>query len=130
MRLRRLLARYPTYRCSPYLLYTSHVECIRLKARMRQHSVQHRTGRSSRKGASAHRAVPRRPRAARRPAVTRRRAAIAAGRRSRRPLLFYAVTASVAGELAAIVIGMEALVLLFSLTGLFLCAVILQAAKS
>jgi hypothetical protein len=54
---------------------------------------------------------------------------IAAGRRSRRPLIFYAVAASVAGELAAIVVDMEALVLLFSLTGLFLCTVIFRAAK-
>jgi hypothetical protein len=62
--------------------------------------------------------------------VTRRGAANAAGRRRRRPLLFYAVVASVAGELAAIVVDMEALVLVFSLTGLFLCAVIFQAAKT
>jgi hypothetical protein len=62
--------------------------------------------------------------------VTRRRAAIAAGRRKRRPLFFCAVVASVAGELAAIVVDMEALVLLFSLTGLFLCAVVFQAAKT
>jgi hypothetical protein len=55
--------------------------------------------------------------------------AIAAGRRRRRALLFYAVTASFAGELAAAVIDMDALVLLFSLTGLFLCVVIFQAAK-
>jgi len=96
---------------------------------MRQHSVQHRTGRSFGKGASARRAAPRRPRAGRWPAVTRRRAAIVAGRRRRRPLFFYAVTASVAGELIAAVIDMEALVLLFSVTGLFLCMVIFQAAK-
>jgi hypothetical protein len=62
--------------------------------------------------------------------VTRRRATLAAGRRRRRPLFFYAVTASFAGELAAIVVDMEALVLVFSLTGLFLCAVIFQAAKT
>ena len=62
--------------------------------------------------------------------MTQRRAAIAAGRRRRRPLFFYAVVASVAGELAAIVVDMEALVLLFSLTGLFLCAVVFQAAKT
>ncbi len=62
--------------------------------------------------------------------VTRRGAANAACRRRRRPLLFYAVVASVAGELAAIVVDMEALVLVFSLTGLFLCAVIFQAAKT
>jgi len=55
--------------------------------------------------------------------------AVAAGRRRRRLLLFYAVTASFAGELAAAVIDMDALVLLFSLTGLFLCVVIFQAAK-
>jgi hypothetical protein len=62
--------------------------------------------------------------------VTRRRATLAAGHRRRRPLFFYAVTASVAGELAAIVVDMEALVLVFSLTGLFLCAVVFQAAKT
>jgi hypothetical protein len=62
--------------------------------------------------------------------VTRRRATLAAGRRRRRPLFFYAVTASVAGELAAIVVDMEALMLVFSLTGLFLCAVVFQAAKT
>jgi len=62
--------------------------------------------------------------------MTRRRAAIAAGRRRRRLLFFYAVTVSVAGELAAIVMDAEALVLLFSLMGLFLCAVILQEPKS
>ena len=97
---------------------------------MRQDSIQHRTGRFFEVGASAQRAAPRRPRAGRRTAVTRRRAAIVAGRRRRRPLFFYAVVASVAGELAAIVVDMEALVLLFSLTGLFLCAVVFQAAKT
>jgi len=97
---------------------------------MRQHSVQHRTGRSFGKGAPPHRAVPRRRRAGRRPAVTRRRAAIAAGRRRRRLLCVYAVTACVVGELAAAVIDVEELMLLFSLSGLFLCAVIFQTAKS
>ena len=62
--------------------------------------------------------------------MTRRRTAIAAGRRRRRLLCFYAVTACVVGELATAVIDMEALMLLFSLTGLFLCAVIFQTAKS
>jgi hypothetical protein len=97
---------------------------------MRQHSVQHRTGRSFGKGAPGHRAVPRRRRAGRRTAVTRRRAAIAAGRRRRRLLCFYAVTACVVGELATAVTDMETLMLLFSLTGLFLCVVIFQTAKS
>jgi hypothetical protein len=55
---------------------------------------------------------------------------MAAGRRRRRLLCFYAVTACVVGELAAAVIDMEALMLLFSLAGLFLCAVIFQTAKS
>jgi hypothetical protein len=85
---------------------------------MRQVSVQHRTGRSSGKGASAYRSAFRRPRAARRP-VTRRR-----------PLFFYALTASVAGGLAAVVFDMQVLVLLFSLTGLFLCAVFFRTAKT
>ncbi len=98
---------------------------------MRHNSVQHRTGRSFGERASAHRASPRRPRAGREPAVTRRRAALAASRRKRRrPLIFYAVAASVAGELVAIVVDVEALVLLFSLVGLFLCTVIFWAAKT
>ena len=96
---------------------------------MRQHSVQHRTGRSSGKGASAYRSASGRPRAARRP-VTRRRAAISAGRKGRRPLLFYVLAASVAEELAAIIVDKEALVLLFSLTGLCLCAMMFRAAKT
>ena len=62
--------------------------------------------------------------------MTRRWAAIAASRRIRRLLCFYAVRACVVGELATAVIDMEALMLLFSLTGLFLCAVIFQTAKS
>jgi hypothetical protein len=96
---------------------------------MRQVSVQHRTGWSSGKGASAYRPASKRTRAERRP-VTRRRAAIAAGRRSRRALLFYALTASVAGELVAVVFDLEALILVFSLTGLFLCAVYFRTAKT
>ena len=76
-----------------------------------------------------YRAASRRPSVVRRPTVTRRRAAMAASRRRRRPLFFYGVTVSVAGELAAIVVDIEALVLVFSLMGLFLCAVVLRAAK-
>ncbi len=45
-------------------------------------------------------------------------------------LLFYALMASVAGELAAIVFDMAALVLLFSLTALFLCGMLFQAEKA
>jgi len=59
-----------------------------------------------------------------------RRTTIAASRKRRRPLFFYALTAAVAGELAAIVVDMETLVLLFSLAGLLLCAVIFRAAKT
>ena len=97
---------------------------------MRQDLVQHRTGRSFDKGGSAHWAASRRQRVGRRSVVRRRRAGNAAGRRRRQPLFFYAVVASVVGELAAMVLDMEALVLLFSLTGLLLCAVVFQAAKT
>ena len=97
---------------------------------MRHHSVEHRTGRSFGKGAPAHRVAPRRPRAARLRVTAGRRATLAAGRRRWRALIFYAVAASVAGELAAIVVDVEALVLLFSLTGLLLCTVIFRAAKT
>ena len=63
--------------------------------------------------------------------MTRRRAALDASRRKRRrPLIFYAVAASVAGGLVAIVLDVEVLVLLFSLTGLFLCTVIFRAART
>jgi hypothetical protein len=44
--------------------------------------------------------------------------------------LFYALTASVAGELVAVLFDMEALMLVFSLTGLFLCAVFFRTAKT
>ena len=91
---------------------------------MRHNSVQHRTGRSFGKGAPARRVAPGSPRARRRTATTRGRARVATGRRRRRALIFCAVAASVAGELAAIAVDMEALVLLFALTGLLLCAVI------
>jgi len=98
---------------------------------MRQDSVKHRTGRSFRTRATAHRAGSTRARAGRRSALTRRRAALAVARRKRRRLLiFYAVAASAAGELVAIVVDVEALVLLFSLVGLFLCTVIFRAAKT
>jgi uncharacterized membrane protein HdeD (DUF308 family) len=55
---------------------------------------------------------------------------MAVGRRRRRPLLFYALVACVAGELAAIVVDVGALVLLFLLTTVFLCAVIFRAAEA
>jgi hypothetical protein len=122
--------RSPTCWCSSYLPYTSQAECPRLRTGMGQDSVQHRIGRSFDKGGSAHRAASKRPRVGRRSVVRRRRARIVAGRRRRRPLFFYAVVASVVGELVAIALDMEALVLLFSLTGLLLCAVVFQAAKT
>jgi hypothetical protein len=95
---------------------------------MKQNLAQYRTGRSSGRRVPAYRASSRRPLPRRRRAL-RRRAAIMAARRRRRPMLFYAVVASVTGELAAIVVDMEALVLLFSLTALLLCAVVFQVAK-
>src|SRR5215212_1332791 len=121
-------------RICPTSSYTSPAECPRLRTRMRHESVHHRTRRSFGKGAPAHRVAPWRPRDGRQPAAKRRRAALAAGRRAasrrrRRALIFYAVAASLAGELVAIVVDMEALVLLFSLMGLFLCTVIFRAAR-
>ena len=122
--------RSPTCWCSSYLPYTSQASCPRLRTGMGQYSVQRRTGRSFDNGGSAHRVASRRLRVGRRSVVRRRRAGIAVDRRKRRPLIFYAVAASVVGELAAIVVDMEALVLLFSLTGVLLCAVVFQAAKT
>ena len=97
---------------------------------MRQNPAQqHRTGRSSGKGTSAYRAASRRPESRRgtRP-VARRRTAIAAGRRrSRRPLLFFALVACVAGTFAAVFADIGALVALFALVGLLLSAVVVRA---
>ena len=95
---------------------------------------RHRRVRSSGKGASAYRASSRRRRPGRasceRPGpervarrVARRRTAIAADRRSRRPLLFYVLIASVSAQIAAAFMGMGALVALFTLTGLLMSAV-------
>jgi hypothetical protein len=98
---------------------------------MRLNPAQQRNAPPSGKGASAYRAASRRrPRAGR---VVRRRTAIAAGRArrsKRRLLLFYALIASVVVELDAIIVDMEALVLLFSLTALFLCGMLFQAEKA
>ena len=116
-------------RFCPTSSYTSPAECPKLRASMQHNSVHHRTGRSFGKGAPAPRLAPRRPRAGRRPAARAARLRFAAGRGRRRVLIFYAVAASLAGELAAIVVDVEALVLLFSLMGLFLCTVIFRAAK-
>jgi hypothetical protein len=99
---------------------------------MRLHPAQQRTGRSSGKGANpAYRAASRRRPRPRR--VGRRRTAGAAGRtrrKRRQLLLFYALMASVAGELAAIVVDLKALVLLFSLTGIFLLGMLFQETTS
>jgi hypothetical protein len=93
---------------------------------MRQNPAQqHRTGRSSGKGAPAYQAASRRSGTER---VARRRTAIAAGRkRRRRPLLFFALVASVAGTFAAIFADIATLVALFALLGLLLCAVVIRA---
>jgi hypothetical protein len=58
------------------------------------------------------------------------RTEIAAGRRrrTRLPLLFYALSVSFAGELLALIVDMDALLLLFSLMVMFLCGMIVQAA--
>ena len=102
---------------------------------MRQNQAQRRrTVRSSGKGASAYRASSWRRRPGRalseRPGperVARRRTAIAANRKSRRPLLFYVLVASVSAQIAAAFMGMGALVALFTLTGLLMSAVAIHA---
>lgn len=100
----------------------------------RNQAHRHRTVRSSGRGASAYRASSRRPRpgraSSRRPRperVARRRTATASGRRSRRPLLFYVLVASVSAQIAAAFAGIGALVALFTLTGLLLSAVAIHA---
>jgi hypothetical protein len=100
----------------------------------RNQAQRHRTARSSGKGAPAYRASSRRPLPRRasseRPGperVARRRTAISAGRRSRRPLLFYVLVASVSAQIAAAFAGMGVLVALFTLTGLLLSAVAIHA---
>jgi len=99
---------------------------------MRRESVQHRTGRSLGKGAPARR-VATQATESRTPDyggdARASRSRRGPQKKRRRPLIFYAVAASVACELVAIVVDVEALVLLFSLVGLFLCTAIFRAAK-
>ena len=59
--------------------------------------------------------------------AARRRTAVGAGRRGRRPLLFYVLVASVAAQLAAAFAGSVTLTALFTLLGLLLCAVVIRA---
>src|SRR3712207_2719145 len=99
----------------------------------RNQAQRHRTARSSVKGATAYRASRKpRPRRAttKRPGLermTRGRKAIAARRRSRGPLLFYVLVASVAAQLAAVFAGSGALVALFTLLGLLVSAVVINS---
>ncbi len=100
---------------------------------MRQNQVQrHCTVRSSGKGVPAYRASRRlRPgRASSRrlgpKRAARTRTAVGAGRRSRRPLLFFVLVASVAAQLAAAFAGSAALMAFITLTGLLLCAVVIR----
>lgn len=94
---------------------------------MRQNQAQwHRTARSSVKGASAYRASSERPEPER---VARRPTAIAADRKSRRPLLFYVLVASVSAQIAAAFMGIGALVALFTLTGLLMSAVAIHTER-
>ncbi len=91
----------------------------------RNPAQQHRTGRSSGKEASAYRAAPRGLGTGR---VACRRRAIAAGRnRRRRPLLFFALVASVAVMFAAVFADIATLVALFATVGLLLCTVVIRA---
>ena len=59
--------------------------------------------------------------------MARRRTAVAADRRSRRPLLFYVLVASVTAQIAAAFAGIGVLVALFTLTGLLMSAVAIHA---
>ena len=52
---------------------------------------------------------------------------VSTGRRRRRSLLFYVLVGTVAAQLAAVFAHMAALMVLFTLTGLLLCAVVIQA---
>ncbi len=93
---------------------------------------RHRTVRSSGKGVPAYRA-PTRPRPGRTSSrrsvperAARRRTAVGAGRRSRRPLLYYLLVASVAAQIAAAFAGSGVLVALFTLWALLVCAVVIH----
>jgi hypothetical protein len=94
---------------------------------------RHRTIRSSVKGAPEYWA-PRRPRPGRASSgrsapkrAARRRTAVGAGTRSRQPLLFYVLVASVAAQFAAAFAGSGALLALFTLLGLVLSAVVIHS---
>ena len=98
----------------------------------RNQAQRHRAVRSSGKGTPAYRA-PRRPRPGRASSgrsvpkrAARRRTAVGAGRRSRRPLLFYLLVASVAAQIAAAFAGSGVLVALLTLWALLVCAVVIH----
>ncbi len=100
----------------------------------RNQAQRHRTVRSSGRGAPAYRGSSGRRRPGRasseRPGperAARRRTAIAVGWRSRRPLLFYVLVASVSAQIAAAFAGIGALVALFTITGLLLSAMAIHA---
>lgn len=99
----------------------------------RSQAQRHRTIRSSVKGTPAYRTSRRlRPeRASSRRLVpkreARRRTAVGARTRSRRPLLFHVLVASVAAQLAAVFAGSGALLALFTLLGLLLSAVVIHS---
>ena len=99
----------------------------------RNQARRHRAVRSSVKGAPAYRA-PRRPRPGRASArrtvprrAARRRTAVGAGTRGRRRLLFHVLAASVAAQLAAVFAGSGALVVVFTLLGLLMSAVVIHS---
>lgn len=59
--------------------------------------------------------------------MARGRTAISAGRRSRRPLLFYVLVASVSAQLAALSVDRGALLALFTVAGLLVSALAIHA---
>lgn len=100
----------------------------------RAQAQRHHTVQSSERRASAHRVVHKRSRPARAASrtlgpkrVVRGRSGHGRNRRSRRPLLFFVLVASVAAQLAAVFANSGALVALITLVGLLLCAVVIRA---
>ena len=99
----------------------------------RNQAQRHRAVRSFVKGAPVRR-PPRRPRTGRvspKRSVPRRaargRTAVGAGEMARRRRLFHALAASVAAQLVAVFAGSGALVAVFTLLGLLLCAAVIHS---
>jgi hypothetical protein len=118
----------PTYRCLWNSPFTSQTKSFRLRIGMRLNSAQPHTPRP---GHGLQEAARYTDNPLPEDGTLRWRTEIAAGRRrrTRLPLLFYALSVTFAGELVWLIVDMDALLLLFSFMVMFVCGMVVQAAS-